>query len=644
MNLLAALSICIIASSVLAFLARSLRQPLILGYIVAGALLGPHVGFGIITDEHDIELIAEIGLILLLFIIGLEINLPRLAQAGRTIVVTGLLQAPICAALAWLALSPLAASTGGRFDQLYLAVATSMSSTLIVVKLLADKFEIGTFGGRLTLGILVFQDLWAIIFLALQPNLDNLQALPLLRSLAVGAALLVGAVLAARYLLPAYFRAIATSPELLLVSSMSWCFLVSGAAAWVGLSAAMGALIAGVVIENYPYTTEVISSISGVRDFFITLFFVALGLKIPSPSAELVLLALGVAAFVVVSRFLALYPKFAFLKVDTRTAGVVAINLGQMSEFSLVIVTLGVSYGHVSQTMGSLVLYTLLITSVLSTYGILYNHAVATWLSRRLERVGLPQWFGEDASAAAEEKGRDLFLLGVSREGLALVDYLRRNDPAMKERIVGIDFNPETLRRLKEQGVEHHYGDISNAETLRLAGIERAAIVVSGISDWFLKGIDNLHILREVRMIAPGARVVVTADTVEGAERLYAEGADYVMIPPALTAEHLYPVLRDGLPEAAATGPRWLIVLRQDQVELHERLRHRFKGVALVIVDRRQGDRRRDGSAVEAERRRGDRRRPLSVPDLARWRFLGYHMIDKGERVGVYRLKEDAKA
>src|SRR5439155_871180 len=199
-------------------------------------------------------------------------------------------------------LGPVAAWTAGPFDRLYLAVATSVSSTLIVVKLLSDKFELATFGGRVTLGILVFQDLFAIAFLALQPNLERLQPTVLLRALAVGAGLLAAAVAVARYVLPAFFRAIAKSSELMLVSTMAWCFLVAGAAGWLGLSREMGALVAGVVIAAFPYGPEVASRISGVRDFFITLFFVALGLKIPYPSLTLVLLALLVAAFVIGSR------------------------------------------------------------------------------------------------------------------------------------------------------------------------------------------------------------------------------------------------------------------------------------------------------------------------------------------------------
>jgi Kef-type K+ transport system membrane component KefB/voltage-gated potassium channel Kch len=566
MDLLTSIGFSIIVAAILAFLARRLNQPLILGYILAGAVLGPHVGLHVVTDEASIELIAEIGLILLLFLIGLEISLPRLLRAGRAITVTGLLQVPICAGLAWVALGPFVATSGGQFDRLYLAFASALSSTLIVVKLLSDKFELGTFGGRVTLGVLIFQDLYAIAFLAIQPNLQNLQALLLLRSLVAGVALVGGAWVLARFVLPAYFRVIAKSSELVVVSAMAWCFLVAGVAGWAGLSKEMGALIAGVVMASYPYGTEVISRVGGVRDFFLTLFFVALGLKIPEPSLPAVLAALGGVAFVIVSRFAAMYPLFAFLRLDTRTAGVVAINLSQISEFALVIFSLGVTYKHISPAANSLILYTVLLTAVISTYGILYNHGIATRLAGLLSALGLRRWAGAAPAAATastdgdggsdEDSGRDVFLLGVSREGLAFVQYLTRSAPALKDRLVAIDFNPEMLERLRAQGVEHHYGDIASMATLEHAGIGRAVIVISGISDWFLKGTSNLQILRSVRSLAPAARVIVTGDTAEGAQELYVAGADYVMVPSALTAEHLATLLADRSPNALARARR----------------------------------------------------------------------------------------
>jgi CheY-like chemotaxis protein len=295
-----------------------------------------------------------------------------------------------------------------------------------------------------------------------------------------------------------------------------------------------------------------------VRDFFLTLFFVALGMKMPWPSARLMLLTAAVGAFVVASRFVVVFPVFRLLRLDPRTAGVVGINLAQVSEFSLVIVSLGLGYGHVSREIAALVLYALLGTSVAATYAILFNHAIASAMARTLTLAGLRSWWGtrsgpaEPAEARVEPPQIDVFMLGVCQEGLAFLRRLDLVSAAHKPQIVAVDFNPETLAQLAAAGVTCHYGDIGNAETLRHAGIEHAAVVVSSISDWFLQGTDNLRLLRQVRALAPAARIIVTADSPASAERLYAAGAHYVLIPPVLTAEHLYELLVTGGPQTLA--------------------------------------------------------------------------------------------
>jgi Kef-type K+ transport system membrane component KefB/Trk K+ transport system NAD-binding subunit len=550
-HLLAAIGMSTIAAAVFAVIARRVGQPLVLGYILGGVLLGPQLGFGIVTEPAAIDLIGDIGLTLLLFIVGLEINVREVARAGQVIIMSGLVQFPLCVALAWPLLGGLSESTGGPLDRLYLAIGLGLSSTLVVVKVLSDKFELATFGGRVTLGILVFQDLWAIVFLAFQPNLGELGSGALLRSIAAGAGLVGAAVVMSRHVLPTLFRFIARSPELMLVAAMAWCFLVSGAAGWLKLSTAMGALVAGMVIAAFPYSTEVIGRLGGVRDFFITLFFVALGLKIPYPSPRIVLAAVALTAFVAASRLVVVIPLLRLLGLDTRTGAVVAINLSQVSEFSLVIVAIGADLKHVSGAAEGVVLYTLLLTAVVSTYAIAWNHVLATGVARLLGLAGLRGWRGRRRAGAAESEpparpAHQIFVLGVAREGLAFLEHLDRQAPEVKPFIVAVDFNPETLEKLANLGFECHYGDIANAATLRHAGLERATVVVSSISDWMLKGTSNARLLREVRLLAPAAKVVVAADTMAGAERLYADGADYVLVAPVLAAEHLYEILGAG--------------------------------------------------------------------------------------------------
>jgi Kef-type K+ transport system membrane component KefB len=389
-SILLDISLCIITATVFAFIAKWLRQPLLLGYVLAGVVIGRTQGFGWISGPEEIETISELGLILLLFMIGLEIDLKKLRKSGAGVIAAGIGQFVICAALG-LAFAPLLGFRfgPGNFAPLYLAVAVALSSTMIVVKLLYDKFELDTLPGRITLSILVFQDIWAILFLALQPNLTEPSPLVLVVSLAKGAGLVAFAMLVSRYLLPVLFRSIAKLPELMLIGALAWCFAVSMLAAWLDLSREMGALIAGVSISTFPYSLDVIAKVISLRDFFITLFFVTLGAKVPRPSLDIVLLALAGSGFLIVSRFLSITPILYLLKYGNRASFLPALNLAQVSEFSLVITALGVGYGHIDQRLLSVVLFMLVITSVLSTYWILYSHSIYQVMQPWMKRLGM---------------------------------------------------------------------------------------------------------------------------------------------------------------------------------------------------------------------------------------------------------------
>src|SRR5713101_1390769 len=350
-TLIASIGISILAATVLAFLSHVAKQPLLLAYIAAGMVIGPQIGLGLITIEADIRTISEIGLIILLFMIGLEIDVKKLKEAGTSLLLSGVAQFLLCTAFGvgffrWLGygLGP------GTYDALYLAFCCALSSTTIVVKLLYGKFELDTLAGRLTLGILVFQDIWAIVILGLQPNLDRPDIVGILMSFAKGALLLSVSLLLSRYALPALFHAVAKLPEIILVASLGWCFAVAGMATALGLSPEMGALIAGVAISTFPYNLDVIAKIIGIRDFFITLFFVALGMEVPNPWTNLPVLAIAGAAsvFLIASRFCSVYPLLYALQNGNRVSLLTAINLSQMSEFSLVIAAIGMTLGHIS--------------------------------------------------------------------------------------------------------------------------------------------------------------------------------------------------------------------------------------------------------------------------------------------------------
>ncbi len=283
-HLINEIAICIVAAWLLAVLAQFLRQPLVLAYLVAGYVIGPQA-LSWVRDQQSIATISEMGLILLLFMIGLEIDLRKIVGAGRYILVTAasqILGGCLLGLVFFRALSSYYGGTG--LEVVYLAVAATLSSTVILVKLLYDKRELDTAAGRLTVGVLVLQDLFAILFLALQPNLRTPALGVLALSLGKVGVIIAVAFPFSRFILPPLFNAVARLPELVQVGALAWCFLVAGLASVLGLSREMGALIAGVALSTFPYTLDVVAKVTSLRDFFVTLFFVALGMEIPAPS------------------------------------------------------------------------------------------------------------------------------------------------------------------------------------------------------------------------------------------------------------------------------------------------------------------------------------------------------------------------
>ncbi|HXU67176.1 MAG TPA: cation:proton antiporter [Casimicrobiaceae bacterium] len=553
-DLLGSVGIAISVAAILAFIGQRLRQPLLLAYLLAGVLIGPKIGLGIVNDEASIQTVSEIGLILLLFIIGLELDLKKLLSAGKPVLVTGVLQFPLCVALG-LGFFALFGFTmgGGNFSLLYVAVCAALSSTMIVVKLLYDKFELDTLPGRITLGVLIFQDIWAIVVLGVQPNLRDPQVGKVLLSLGSGVLLVGATLLVSKTVLPKLFRSVAKLPELVLIGSLAWCFIVCAAASGVGLSREMGALIAGISISTFPYNLDVIAKVVSIRDFFVTLFFVALGMEIPMPSVELVGLALVASLFLVASRFVVVFPILRALRQGHRTSLLPSINLAQMSEFSMVIAALGVSYGHIDAKTASLLIFVFAITSVASTYLIGYSHPLQRTLGRWLSSLSVKDLGANDTPEPGSDAdaAKDVVLLGFFTEASALVhEYEMGETPnaqAMLERLLVIDFNPHVHAELSRRGIACRYGDVASMDTLHHAGVHEARLVVSTISDAILKGTDNLRLLKLARRLWPQAKVIVTASGPASAVALYEAGADFVFVSRLHSAAQMASILEQAL-------------------------------------------------------------------------------------------------
>jgi hypothetical protein len=328
---------------------------------------------------------------------------------------------------------------------------------------------------------------------------------------------------------------VAKVPELLLIAALAWCFFISGAADRLGLSREMGALIAGVSMSTFPYNVDVISKVTNIRDFFVTLFFVALGMKIPEPSFSMVTAALGMSLFVLVSRLLAVFPVLYLLGNGLRASLIPSINLAQMSEFSLVIASLGLTLKHISPELVATLTFVFAITSALSTYFIAYNHEIQRCLTPLLRKIGFATGGDFALDVTEREEENSIVFLGCFREASSILHELEQQSKAANldgvlSQLLVIDFNPLVLQELKRRGIKCLYGDVAHMDTLHHAQIHSAKIVACTISDAILRGTTNIRLLQQARRLCPNAQIIAAADNISSALELYEQGADFVYI------------------------------------------------------------------------------------------------------------------
>ena len=543
-ELIADIAVCILAAWLCGVAANLTRQPLILAYLVAGFVVGPSVT-NWVSSQESISVIAELGLIFLLFMIGLEIDLKKIVSAGRAIFVTAATQIIGGAALGVALFVAIGMPMDGqRWEALYLGIAAALSSTVIIVKVLYDKRELDTLPGRITLGVLVLQDVFVILFLAVQPSLDEFRFSVVVLSLAKVALLIAAALLISKFVLPRLFHQIARLPELVLVGALAWCFAVSELAVHLNLSREMGALVAGVALSTFPYALDVTSKVTGLRDFFVTLFFVGLGLSLPLPDGDTVRLGLLIAAFAVASRVALTFAPLYLTGQGLRASLLPAINLAQLSEFSLVVMALGVSAKHIAVDTATAMSFAFVLLAVISTFVIGCSDRIVRFSVGALKRAGVRDLddTGEEVDAAPR-KSR-IVVLGFYRVASSLLAELQRQNAAVIDDILVIDFNPHVHRTLNERGVKVRYGDVSHPELFAHTGVAEANIVLSSVPDSLLVGTTNEKIVRDVRALNPTAKIIATAEVLENVSRLYDAGADYVVVARLDEADDLIDALK----------------------------------------------------------------------------------------------------
>ncbi len=565
LDLVSAIGLAIVASSVVMVLFNLLRLPALLAYIVSGLVLSALASEWLTASVHTMEHISHLGLVFLLFIIGLEMDLRGILRFGPRTALALLLQAPIAigavlgvqyaASALGLVIPGLGEDASSFF---YFAVACALGSTAVVVKLLGDKFDLDTKAGKITVLTLIAQDIWAVLALSYATSTTGGQSTSLVLMLGGGLGAVVILVLFARWVLGRVMATVSKAPDLMALVAIGWCFVCAQAMSLVGLSAEMGALIAGLTVGALPNHVEVLAKVSSLRDFFMALFFVALGMSLPSPTLEVMLQSLSLVGIVILVRMLLFTPTLFAAKLGSMVSLAVPINLSQLSEFTLLLVPIGIAGGALSPEQGAVISYAMMLSVVVTSFGIANNYLLAGLFGRFLPGRKVPtggiKGALEGVAAGRPEDGSgdgtagaDIVMLGFFYNAKALADELKRTNPKLLSRILVVDYNLQDHAAVTAHGVRVVYGDISNPETLRHHGIARARVILSTISDAFLRGTSNRTLAQQVRSINPNALFIATADDEETADSLKENGAFLAVVPPVQAAPVFAQALRAAL-------------------------------------------------------------------------------------------------
>ncbi|RJR15219.1 sodium:proton exchanger [Candidatus Microgenomates bacterium] len=515
------LSLILVVTTLISFVLHRMKQPLIVGYILVGIFLGPQLTNVLHSKEH-IELFSRIGITALLFIVGLNLNPRVIKEVGKISLLTGVGQIVVTAAIGVgialiLGLSKIAA--------LYVGIALTFSSTIIILKLLSDKGESNALYAKIIVGLLLVQDVVATLLLLIVPALSSHEqplftTISLLSLKTFGVLLLL--VLFIDFVLPKLLRAIASSQELLFLFSLAWGLGIASLFYVLDFSIEIGALIAGVTLTLTPFADEVAARLKPLRDFFVVVFFVALGTQMVFVNLEhFIVPAIVLALFVLIGNPVILFILMNMLGFKRRTGFFAGMTVAQISEFSLILATLGFNLGHIDQEVLSLITFVGLITITGSTYMILNSDRLFKLFNSILKYLELRHTPRRES--ADSEEVFDMVLFGYDRVGNDFVKVFQK----FKKNFVVVDYNPNSIARLEQARIPFRFGDAGDPDFLETLHPEMIKLVISTLPDYrtnrFL--VHHLHQFNKRTIIIP------LAHTKSQAEALYAAGATYVLMP-----------------------------------------------------------------------------------------------------------------
>lgn len=530
------ISFLLIITTFVATIVRLLKQPLVVGYILSGIVVGPYL-LNLLNSGESIELFSKIGITILLFIVGLSLNPETIKETGKPSLITGVGQIVFTAGIGFFIIKLLGYN---NISSIYGAIALTFSSTIIVLKLLSDKGDLNSLYGKVSIGFLLVQDIVATILLIIVPlvgaviytsNGDGLVSIwpKFLKLFISGTVISFGLYVISKYILPKFSDYLAKSSELLFLFTVSWGLVLATLFHNIGFSIEIGALIAGVTLSASKYSYEISSRMKPLRDFFIVLFFVLLGSKLVLLNiSTLILPAIILSLFVLIGNPLIVFVIMNLLGYKNRTSFMAGLTVAQISEFSLILIALGFELGHLDQNIVTLITLVGIITITGSTYMFLYADKIYYFIKNFLKYLMIFRRNKEGVNI--EQNFYDMVIFGFGRVGYGFVLKAKENNL----KYLAVDYNPNITKIAQENSISYSFGDAGDVEFLEEINLKNSKIVVSTIPDLET----NKTIVSFCRDHNKDCVCVVIAHNLEELKDLYSVGATYVILPHYLGAQH----------------------------------------------------------------------------------------------------------
>lgn len=533
------LSIVIVLVAAVSLIMRFLRQPLILGYILTGILVGPSA-LHLIHSKEAFDGFSSIGIALLLFIIGLGMNIAIIKRVGKPVFITAGALLGVIGGIG-IIVSRFGLGLSVR-EAVIVGLALFFSSTIIIIKALTDKKEQNRLYGQIAIGVILLDDIvatLALLFVAAGKG-ESIGASALALLAAKGVLLVFSLIAASKWLLPWLVKSIASSQESLFLFAIAWGFGVASVFAHAGFSIEVGSLFAGVSLASLPYAQEIESRLKPLRDFFIVLFFITLGESLNISGLQSAIVpALVLSAIVIILKPTAVTSTLGLLGYPKRVAFKAGINLSQISEFSIVLVVLAASKGLVDAHLSAILTLVAMITITSSTYLMQYDNQLFVVFDKLKLFYGL---FSKDRTHT-EKSARNtyqLVLFGYDHGGREFLQSFKK----LRKRYLVVDYDPNVVELLQRKRIPCLYGDATDPELLEEVNLGSAKLVVSSITDFET----NQELIKHLNFYNPEAVTICNANGYEEALQLYELGCSYVMIPHHASSERLSALIaRNGI-------------------------------------------------------------------------------------------------